>query len=381
MSNLDQRNVDMIEVLVTSTSYPKDHADWRGRFIANLVKSLSKDERVRIHLWAPPGLTPPPVHDAKTPSETFWLNRLMEDGGIAAILRKKNLSSLKTVLLLLLSLAKAYHRNRSAHMVHSFWLQNSIPLLGSRQPAVISVLGSDFRLLDVPGMIPLLRAVLKTRPCLIAPNATWMAPRLQKAFGDLVEIRPIQFGVDEKWFRIRKNIAENDKFHWISVTRITANKIGHLFRWGKGLFGEDRILHLFGPMQETISIPKWVEYHGPVSPSELMRKWFPLCSGLITLSQHDEGRPQVMLEAMAAGLPIIASDIPGHMDFITHKVNGWIVSTPQDLKDAISFFNTHESLIRVGESARSWALKYIGTWDDCAGRYVTAYLDLLGRNK
>jgi glycosyltransferase involved in cell wall biosynthesis len=134
-------------------------------------------------------------------------------------------------------------------------------------------------------------------------------------------------------------------------------------------------------MQETMSIPEWVEYHGPVSPSDLMRKWFPLCSGLITLSQHDEGRPQVMLEAMAAGLPIIASDIPGHKDFITHKVNGWIVSTPQDLKDAMSYFNKHESLIRAGEAARSWALKEIGTWDDCAERYITAYHELLRLNK
>jgi glycosyltransferase involved in cell wall biosynthesis len=371
----------MLEVLMTSTSYPKDHADWRGRFVANLVASLSKHEKINLRLWAPSGLTPSLVQDAKTPLETLWLERLMADGGIAAILRKKNFSSLKTAFFLLLFLTGVYHRNRSANLVHSLWLQNALPLLGSRRPAVISVLGSDFGLLRVPGMILLLRAMLKTRPCLIAPNATWMAPRLRGAFGDLAEIRPIPFGVDEKWFTLQKNISKNNKFHWVSVTRITSKKIGSLFKWGKGLFGQDHILHLFGPMQETLSIPEWVDYRGPVGPNELMNKWFPLCSGLITLSRHDEGRPQVMLEAMAAGLPIIASDIPAHMDFIEHKVNGWIVSTPQDLKDAISFFNTHEAVRRAGESARSWALKNIGTWDDCARRYITAYHDLLGRNR
>jgi glycosyltransferase involved in cell wall biosynthesis len=368
----------MLEVLMTSTSYPTDHTDWRGRFIADLVKSLSKGERVRIRLWAPPGLTPPLVLDVKTSLETLWLERLMTDGGIASILRKKNLSSLKTVFLLLLFLTRAYHRNRSANMVHAFWLQNAIPLLGSRHPAVISVLGSDFGLLDVPGMVRLLRAVLKNRPCLIAPNATWMAPRLIEAFGDLAEIRPIPFGVDEKWFKLRENISIDDRFHWISVTRITSDKIGNLFKWGKGLFGGDHILHLFGPMQETLSIPEWIDYHGPVSPNDLLNKWFPLCSGLITLSQHNEGRPQVMLEAMASGLPIIASDIPAHLDIIEHKVNGWIVSASHDLKEAISFFNTPEVIRRTGESARSWVFKNIGTWDDCAGRYIAAYHDLLG---
>ena len=88
-----------------------------------------------------------------------------------------------------------------------------------------------------------------------------------------------------------------------------------------------------------------------------------------------------MLEAMAAGLPIIASDMPAHLDIIKHGESGWIVSTPQDLKDAISFFNTREAVSRAGESARSWVLKNIGTWDDCAVRYITAYQDLLERNR
>jgi len=57
------------------------------------------------------------------------------------------------------------------------------------------------------------------------------------------------------------------------------------------------------------------------------------------------------------------------------------VSNPQDLKDAISFFSNHEAVIRVGNSARSWILNNIGTWDDCAKRFVTAYRDLLGQNK
>ena len=129
-------------------------------------------------------------------------------------------------------------------------------------------------------------------------------------------------------------------------------------------------------MQETLLIPEWVFYHGEVSHDDLWRKWFPLSSGFVTLSQH-EGRPQAMLEAMASSLPIIASDIPAHLDSIKHKGNGWIVSNPKDLKDAISFFSNYEIQEQVGESARSWVLKNIGTWDDCARRFITVYRDLL----
>jgi len=306
---------------------------------------------------------------------------MMMKGGIAHILRDRGPLAAGTILRLLLNLRKMYKREIENDVAHINWLQNAIPLWGSSIPALISVLGSDFKLLKLQGMTSLLRRVIKQRKCLIAPNADWMVPALNKSFGDIAEIRPVPYGVDNKWFNIKRRPQKNKTFIWIAVTRLTEKKIGPLFNWGKDLFEKNNELHLFGPMQETLSIPEWIVYHGPVNPDELLTRWFPLCSGLITLSQHDEGRPQVILEAMAAGLPIIASDIPAHTDIIKHKVNGWIVSEAQDLKDAISFFNSPEAVSLAGNSARSWVLKNIGTWDDCADRYITAYHDLLGRNK
>src|SRR3546814_20018551 len=61
-----------------------------------------------------------------------------------------------------------------------------------------------------------------------------------------------------------------------------------------------RSLHLYGPMEEEVELPGWVHYHGPASPRLLADEVFPAARGLITLSQHAEGRPQVLLEAMAA---------------------------------------------------------------------------------
>jgi glycosyltransferase involved in cell wall biosynthesis len=372
---------ESLKVLFVSTSYPADRKDWKGRFTANLVEAISRQKEIDLRIWTPPGDIPPSVKNVSTCSEADWLKKMLKTGGIAHIIRTRGIFGAFTVFRLMRGLRHVYTREADADMVHVNWLQNCLPLWGKKTPAVISVLGSDYRMLKLPSMRLFLRSVLRQRPPIIAPNAGWMVPVLEKSFGDIAEIRPIPFGVDERWFRLQGNVPKNNKTHWITVTRITYKKIGNLFKWGKGLFGEDHILHLFGPMQETLSLPEWVAYHGPVSPDELWAKWFPLCSGLITLSQHDEGRPQVMLEAMAAGLPVIASDMPAHLDIIKHGENGWIVSEAQDLKEAISFFNTREAFSRVGESARSWVLKNIGTWDDCAGRYITAYQDLLERNR
>ena len=130
-------------------------------------------------------------------------------------------------------------------------------------------------------------------------------------------------------------------------------------------------------MQEKITLPGWVFYHGPAPPSELMRRWFPKSCGLITLSQHAEGRPQVMLEAMAAGLPIIASRIPAHKNMITHNETGWLCSTPSELSEGIEKLETSVINTRIGTAARAWALKTVGTWDDCAARYTNIYNELL----
>ena len=367
----------MQNILMTSTSYPRDNADWRGRFIADLVDSLSKDDRTRIHLWSPPGQLPPAVYRATRPGERHWLERLLAGGGIAAALRRKNLASLRTALKLLYYLHRAYRRHRFADLIHVHWLQNTLPLLGGRQPLVVSVLGSDYGLLRIPGMTRLLRGVFKNRPCLITPNADWMVPRLKAAFGDLAGIRPIPFGVHADWFQIKRP-AEQLKTHcWIVVSRMTPEKLGPLFEWFPELSAQGHELHLFGPAEQGFTPPPWAVFHGPVTPRDLKQTWYPTAAGLLTLSTHDEGRPQVILEAMAAGVPVIASAMPAHRDVITDELNGRLVKHRKDFRRAVADLNNPAVNQAAGENARLWVKRHIGTWDDCADRYRHAYHDLL----
>jgi glycosyltransferase involved in cell wall biosynthesis len=305
----------------------------------------------------------------------------MAQGGIAQLLRAKRLRAVGTILRLLLSLRRVFRQSSKNDLAHINWLHNALPLWGTNIPAVIGVLGSDYKLLYLKGMPWLLRTVLKQRKCIIAPNAGWMAPRLNQLFGDLAEIRPISFGVDQRWFEIIRKPIENISSRWVVVSRVTPQKIGPLLEWGKGLFGKKHQLHLIGPMQKDMVIPDWIQYHGPASPDELCEKWFPESTGFITLSQHDEGRPQVVLEAMASGLPVIASDIPAHLDVIRHQNTGWIATSAIEFQEAITSLSNVEMNNTIGNEARRWAEENIGTWHDCAKRYIHAYHDLLEVNK
>jgi len=366
-----------LNVLMVSTSYPENAQDWRGRFIANLAAALARREGIALALFAPPGELPANVTAAATPDDARWLERLSRRGGIAHILRKHRLFAAGAIIQLLARLGRCYRR-QPPDVAHVNWLQNALPLWGTRTPALITVLGSDFGLLRLPGMKMALRAVLRQRRAILAPNAEWMRPELEQAFGDLAEVRPIPFGVDDPWFTVVRRPPENIR-HWLAITRLTRNKIGDLFEWGEGLFGQDRVLHLFGPMQEEMALPSWVTYHGPTHPAELLQTWFPQACGLITLSRHDEGRPQVMLEAMAAGLPVIASNLSAHRDIIRHRQTGWLVDSPEELRAALAALEMPDSNRETGQAARTWIEGNIGTWDDCAARYASAYQTLLER--
>jgi glycosyltransferase involved in cell wall biosynthesis len=368
-------------VLLVSTSYPKNEKEWQGRFIADMVESLANRNDIELNVWAPPGRLPANSSSAATADESAWLAEMLARGGIAHLLRKQKLAGIAYAMGLLLRLRRLYRAKPLPEVAHVNWLQNALPLWGTSTPALITILGSDFALLKLPGMVPLLRTMMRQRQCMLAPNAAWMAAPLQKHFGDIAEIRTIPFGVDKKWYSLQRHAPQQTAKRWLAVTRLTQAKLGNLLDWGEAFFTQDRELHLFGPMQEEISLPAWVRYHGPTNPAELQSTWFPQAAGLITLSRHDEGRPQVMLEAMASGLPIIASDLPAHKDLLRHRVTGWIADSPASLGQALDFLDASENNVRMGEAAKAWIRQEVGDWDDCAGRYRCAYADLQQSSK
>lgn len=131
-----------MKVLMISSSYPQDTEDWRVRFVSDLVYALAEKNKVQLHLWAPAGARPSSVINSLTNDESIWLQKLMNRGGIAHILRTGGIQGLFFAIRLLSRLRKAYLRHTDADIIHVNWLQNALPLWGIPKPAVISVLGA-----------------------------------------------------------------------------------------------------------------------------------------------------------------------------------------------------------------------------------------------
>lgn len=363
-------------VLMVSTSYPSSDTDWAGRFIYQLVAALAARDDIRLHLWAPSGPRPQGVVDVCSSDDAAWLCNLVRDGGAARQIRR-GVRGAANIASLLWRLRRVFERHRHVDVAHVNWLQNALPLWGLPQRAVISVLGTDYALVKHRAVARATRWALNGRHAILAPNAPWMVPDLEASLGSAMRtVRCVPFGVDQRWLSLQRRPPAGRARMWLVVLRVTGAKIGPLFDWGEAIRDAGDELHLFGPLQEAIEVPDWVHYHGPTHPNALHNEWFPAAAGLITLSQHDEGRPQIVLEAMASGLPVIASDLPAHAELIESGRTGFLVNSMEQFHAACASLRDVETNQRMGRQARAWIEREIGDWDACAERYVQLYREL-----
>lgn len=98
-----------------------------------------------------------------------------------------------------------------------------------------------------------------------------------------------------------------------------------------------------------------------------------MCTGFITLSEHSEGKPQVLLETMAAGMPVISSKIPAHEEVICPGEHGYLVSSAIEFQQAIEQVSDPDNHRRLSESCRGTSEHEYGKWNDALERYRELY--------
>ncbi|NQV88699.1 MAG: glycosyltransferase family 4 protein [Parcubacteria group bacterium] len=124
----------------------------------------------------------------------------------------------------------------------------------------------------------------------------------------------------------------------------------NLVVFGSGILDSDLKLHA-----ESENVR--VEFRGNISndllPEELNK------AEIFILPSLFEGNPKALLEAMACGLPVIATNVVGNQELISHKENGYLCETSvESIREAIVAVTSDTLLMStMGTGARKTILE------------------------
>ena len=260
-------------------------------------------------------------------------------------------------------------------------------------PYVVSLRGGD-----VPGLVPelvwmhrilqpLRRLILRNSQAIVANAPGLAALSMQK---DPYRVAVISNGVNTDFFLPpddpgSSGTAGSRPFQLIFVGRFHPQK--NLF------FLVDQLseirnrnlnfqLHLIGDGPERASLERHVEklglsesviWHGWVDKNSL-RRAYQLADCMINPSLY-EGMPNTALEAMACGLPVIASNIPGNVDVVRDGATGYLfdLDKPEVFRERIERLISSPELAKsLGRKARAWVVTEF-SWADVARRYLEIF--------
>jgi glycosyltransferase involved in cell wall biosynthesis len=260
-------------------------------------------------------------------------------------------------------------------------------------PYVISLRGGD-----VPGneaaLDPLHRILTPLRRLIFRRSVAVVAnSRSLKEMSERADPYPVQVipnGIDTDFFCPDENCneAEHRPFVFLFVGRFQMQKnlfylfdhIASLRRSKVGPF----VLHLVGdgPQRDelhdhakNLGIVDCLVWHGWVD-KESLRDIYRRTDCLVNPSLY-EGMPNAVLEAMACGLPVIASHVSGNDAVVRHGETGWLfdLDKPDTFVTALRTVMEDPGLARrMGEKGRTWVV------DDFSwGRAAQAYADLFSK--
>ncbi len=148
---------------------------------------------------------------------------------------------------------------------------------------------------------------------------------------------------------------------------------------------KDFLLHIVGEgveekslkkMCEKLDIVKHVKFHGKVSGEALIELY--KSSDLFVLPSRSEGFPLTLLEASAAKLPVLATNVGDNKKLVIEKVNGHLVA-PEDVEELayyLEYFALNPGLREMGLNGYE-LVKNEYSWNRVAEKTAGIYEELL----
>jgi glycosyltransferase involved in cell wall biosynthesis len=255
-----------------------------------------------------------------------------------------------------------------------------------RVPYVISLRGGD-----VPGFLsrelawfhrcalPLIRAVWYASSGLIA-NSEGLAELARRTWST-APLRVIPNGIDTDLFRPCDRTRSSGQLRLLCTGRLVQQKGIQYVLTALAQARTPVVLRLVGdgPQREmlermvaSLKLTNRVQFLGWVPRRQLPEQY--QWADVFALPSFEEGMANVVLEALASGLPVVTTSVYGNRGLVEHGENGFLVppADPVAIAQAIDTLADAPELTRqLGRRSRDVALGY--RWERIAALYLRTF--------
>ncbi|NLL11956.1 MAG: glycosyltransferase family 4 protein [Fibrobacter sp.] len=394
-----------MNVCIITSSFPAFKGHFQSPFIYSLADALSK--RVSVDVVCP-------FYLCSESQEECWgdvrihrfkylplkMQTLISGGGIPSNFKKSFFAKLQLPLFFLYLFIKSLKYARGADVIHAQWsLTAMVGVLLKKiykKPLVLTERGSSLNAAMKYGFTRVvLRWILENCDYITANSFNQIS--IIKSLGFKDNVCAVPNGIDTERFRPEDRSKVREKLGFPVDKRIVLF-VGWLVK-GKGvdylLKSVDRIrVHFpdilvvivgggleFGNYKRFVlenGLDKNVVLTGPKMADEIPE--FMNAADIFVLPSLSEGRPNVVAEAMACGLPVIATAVNGTPELIEDGIDGLLIEpeNSKSIEDAVLRLLGESGLYDAIKSrARESILRKKITWDTSAITFCDIYKKVL----
>jgi len=384
-----------MRVCMLTTSFPRFQGDYAGVFIFRFCRALSS-LGVSVSVISP-------GDKGALPSEKMagcnvyrfsyfipksWQVLAYGSGGIPSNLKKNPWLLFQIPFFLFAFIVKGYQVVKNADIVHAHWIYSGFIAWMLKEihgtPFIVSLLGSDVRFAEkrlISRMLALW--ILKQATLITTVSQEFRTWAIEQGIPE-DRVHRVLNGVDLSIRKAEENTSL--KCRLLFVGNLVPEKgVRYLIEAMIKIFNSEKDVHLtfVGDGRERKKLQALVQKHGLDDAVDFVGAQSPdqvpiwMCqSDCLVLPSLAEGMPNVVLEAMACGLPVVASDLPGIREVVKEGETGFLLRTQDSnhlAEKLLEIVRNKPLRMRMGAKGRSLITEMELGWDQMAIRYQEVY--------
>jgi len=385
-----------MRIAIVTTSFPLQPDASSGIFVWRLAAALPDELEKTVITPCPDFPVQADLHNGISVqcfryAPRRWQRLAHGPGGIPVALRRHRWMILLLPVLLGAMLLSCFRVARRVDVLHANWSINGLVagmagrLTGT--PVITTLRGSDVSRLSASRLQRLLLAGCLRTSCRVVTVNDAIRNRICSLYPRYSSrVVTVPNGVDSELLSIARLPVTDRPLRITSIGNLNPNKGMHLILAALALVKSPGAIRLQivgdGPernrlqsMADKLSAARaTVQLTGAVAPDRIPALLAD--TDIFILASYAEGRPNVVLEAMAAGLPVLGSDIDGIRELVTHGDTGLLfrVDDPGALAGQLERLLQDPALReRLGQAARRFIISSRLSWERCAGSYHELY--------